>query len=101
MGENESAYVDVEALLDLAGRCDTVAEMVDGLARTHLGRLMFDGAVAGRDYIGRGDAVRRAVDAVVDPVHVWSRAMREIASALRTSTGRYAEADALSATRLG
>ena len=91
----------MDALLDLAGRCDAVAEMVDGLSRTHLGRLMFDGAGAGRDYTGRGDAVRRAVDAVVDPVHVWARAMRETASALRTSASHYVDADALSATRLG
>ena len=100
MGEIESARVDVEALLDLADRCNAVADMVDGLARTHLGRLMFDGAVAGRDYTGRGNAMRRAVDAVVDPVHVWARALHEIASALGASAGSYAEAEALSAAGL-
>ncbi|WP_293236174.1 type VII secretion target [Mycolicibacterium sp.] len=93
--------VDVGALLDVASRYDTIADAIDGLIGAHLGRLTFDGAVAGRDYAGRGDALRRAVDDVVDQVHVWDRAMREIAATLRTSTDRYVEGDARSATRLG
>ncbi len=101
MGENESAHVDVGALLDVASRYDAVADVVDGLARTHLDRLTFDGAVAGRDYAARGDALRRAVDEVVDQLHVWARAMREIASALRTSAARYVDVDARGAARLG
>lgn len=101
MGENESAHVDVGALLEVASRYDAVADIVDGLARTHLDRLTFDGAVAGRDYAPRGDAVRRAVDEFVDQMHVWVRAMREIAAALRTSGDRYLDADARGAARLG
>jgi hypothetical protein len=101
MGENESAHVDVGVLLDVAGRYDAVADVVDGLARTRLGRLTFDGAVAGRHYAARGDALRRAVDDVVDQMYMWARAMREIASALRGSAARYVDVDARGAVRLG
>ncbi|MCW2520729.1 MAG: hypothetical protein JWR46_3348 [Mycobacterium sp.] len=101
MGENESAHVDVGVLLDVAGRYDAVADVVDGLARTHLNRLTFDGAVAGREHAARGDALRRAVDDVVDQMYMWARAMREIASALRVSAARYVDVDARGAVRLG
>ena len=101
MGDSESARVDVGALLDVAGRYDAVADVVDGLARTHLARLTFDGSVAGRAYAARGDAQRRAVDDVVGQLHVWARAAREIASALRSSGDRYVDADARGAVRLG
>jgi hypothetical protein len=101
MGDIESTRVDVGALLDVAGGYDAVADAVEGLARTHLARLTFDGAWAGRDHVARGDAVRRAVDGVVDQTVVWSRAMREISSALRVSAGRYVDADARNADRLG
>ncbi len=101
MGENESAHLDAGALLDVASRYDAVADVVDGLARTHLGRLIFDGAVAGRDYTARGDALRRAVDDVVDQMHLWVRATREIAASLRTSGDRYVDVDARGAARLG
>ena len=101
MGENESARVDVGALLDVAGRCDAVADLVDGLARGGLDRLSFGGTVAGRDHTARGDGVRRAVDDVVDQTRVWARAMREIAAAARVSADRYLDVDARSAARLG
>lgn len=101
MGEIESAHVDVGALLDVAGRYDAVADVVEGLARTHLSRLTFDGSVAGRDHGARGDAQRRAVDDAVAQLHVWARAAREIASALRSSGDRYVDVDARSAARLG
>ena len=101
MGDIESARVDVGALLDVAARYDAVADAVDGLVRTHLYRLRFDGALAGHDYVARGDALRRAVDDVVDQLALWARAMREIAAALRTSGGRYAEVDSRVAGRLG
>ena len=101
MGEIESAHVDVGALLDVASRYDAVADVVDGLARAHLERLTFGAAVAGRDYAARGEALGRTVDDIVDQTHVWARAMREIASALRASAGRYLDADARGAVRLG
>ena len=101
MGEIETARVDVGTLLDVASRYEAVADIVDGLARTHLDRLIFDGALAGRDHAARGAMLRRAVDDIVDQVHVWVRAMREIAAALRTSVDRYVDADARSGARLG
>ena len=101
MGEIESAHVDVGALFDVAGRYDAVADVVDAVARTQLARLSFDGSVSGRDYAARGDAQRRAVDEVVDQMHLWARAAREIASALRSSGARYVDVDARSAARLG
>jgi Excreted virulence factor EspC, type VII ESX diderm len=101
MGEIESAHVDTRVLFDVAGRYDAVADVVDGLARTHLARLSFDGSVSGRDHAARGEAQRRAVDEVVDQLHVWARAAREIASALRSSGNRYVDVDARGAVRLG
>ena len=101
MGEIESAHVDVGSVLGAAGRCDAIADVVDGLTRGRLGRLVFDGALAGRDHVARGDAVRRGVDDVVDQTHAWARAMREIAAALRASADRYVDVDARAAARLG
>ena len=93
--------MDVGALLEVASRCDAVAEVVEGIARNRLDRLTFGGGHAGRDYAVRGDALRRAVDDVVDQMHVWGRSMREIAAALRASGDRYVDADARGAARLG
>jgi hypothetical protein len=101
MGEIEAARVDVRAVLEVAGRYDAVADIVDGLVRTHLARLSFDGSVAGRDHAARGDAQRRAVDGVIDQMHAWARAVREIAAALRSSGVRYVEVDARGAARMG
>lgn len=100
MGDTESR-ADIAAILDVARRYDGIADVVEELARTHLPRLCFDGSVAGRAHAARGDAQRRAMDEVVDQLHVWARAVREIASALRTSAGRYVDADARVAGRLG
>ncbi len=101
MGRIEPARLDVGALLHVAGRYEVVAETVDGLARTYLAGLRFDGAVAGRDYTTEGDALRRAVDDVTDGMRAWARAAREIASALRSSANRYVDADAGGAVGLG
>ena len=101
MGEIEFAHVDVGAVLGIAGRCDSIADVVDGVARGRLGRLAFDGALAGRDHVARGDAVRHAVDDVGDQTRAWARAMREIAAALRASADRYVDVDARGAVRLG
>ncbi|MEU0495403.1 type VII secretion target [Mycobacterium sp. NPDC006124] len=101
MGDSEFTRVDAGALLAAAGRCDGIADVVDGLARGGLSRLVFDGAVAGRDHAARGDAVRRAVDDVVDQTAAWVRALREVAAALRVAGDRYADADARGAVRLG
>ncbi|MET0452160.1 MAG: type VII secretion target [Mycobacterium sp.] len=100
MGETESARVDVGALLLVARRYDEVADSVDEVARTHLTRLRFDGAAAGREYAPRGDSLRQAVGEVVAQLQTWSRALREIASAIRVSAAHYADVEARAAARL-
>ena len=101
MGEPHAARVDVAAMRDIARQYDTAAEIVDAVVRTHLAGLAFDGASAGRLHAARGDALRTAVDRVVDDLREWSRAAAEIASALRVSADRYADADARAARRVG
>jgi hypothetical protein len=101
MGQPEVARVDVAALHAVARQYETVADIVDGAVRTHLTRLVFDGAAAGRVHAGRGDVLRTAVDHVVDQLRQWSRAAAEIAAVLRTSADRYAEADVSAARRVG
>jgi hypothetical protein len=66
-----------------------------------LSRLAFDGAIAGRAHAARGDALRTALDRVVDDVARWSRASAEIAAALRAGASRYSEADGRAAARIG
>ena len=100
MGQPEAARVDVAALHAVARQYETVADIVEGAVRTHLTGLVFDGAVAGRMHVARGDALRAAVDHVVHELRLWSRAAAEIAAALRASADRYAEADAGAASRL-
>ena len=102
MGEIESARVDVGVLFDVAGRYDAVADTVDGLARSAPGP-------AGLRRVGRRVATTpRAVTPSAGPstrsstrLHVWARAAREIASALRASGDRYVDVDARGAVRLG
>ena len=101
MGEPDAAGVDVAALLGVARQYDTAAEIVDTAVRTHLAGLAFDGATAGRLHAARGDALRTAVDRVVDGLREWSRAAAEISSALRVSADRYVDADARAARRVG
>jgi len=101
MGQPEVARVDVAALLAVARQYEAVADIVEGAVRTHLSGLVFGGAAAGRVHVARGDALRAAIDHVVDQLRQWSRAAAEIAAALRASADRYAEADAGAARRLG
>jgi Excreted virulence factor EspC, type VII ESX diderm len=101
MGEADAARVDVAALIGVARQYETVADIVDGAVRSHLTGLAFDGAAAGRMHAARGDALRSAVDHVVDGLRQWSRASSEIAAALRASADRYTEADAHGARRVG
>ncbi|MDT5103434.1 MAG: hypothetical protein QOI25_947 [Mycobacterium sp.] len=101
MGESDAARVDVAALLDVARGYDALADAVDAAARKHLTRLSFDGAVAGRAYTARGDALRNSVEHVGDGMRIWARACVEIASVLRASADRYVEADARAARRVG
>jgi hypothetical protein len=101
MGQPDAVRVDVAALHAVARRYETVADIVDDAVRTHLTGLMFDGAAAGRVHAARGDALRVAIEDVVDQLRQWSRAAAEIAAALRASADRYAEADASAARRVG
>ncbi|MCU1694425.1 MAG: hypothetical protein JWR34_488 [Mycobacterium sp.] len=101
MGESDAARVDVAALLDVARGYDALADTVDAAVRVHLTRLSFDGAVAGRAYTARGDALRNSVEHVGDGMRLLARASVEIASALRASADRYVEADARGARRVG
>jgi hypothetical protein len=101
MGQPDVARVDVAALYAVAHQYEAVADIVDAAVRTHLTGLVFDGAAAGRVHVARGDAVRTAVNHVVEQLRQWSRAAAEIAAALRASADRYAEADARAAGRVG
>jgi hypothetical protein len=93
MGERDIARVDVAALLAVAGEYDAIADAIDTVVRTQLTGLRFGGAVAGRVHVGRGEAVRVAVDGIADQLRAWSRASAEIAATLRTTTVRYDQAD--------
>ena len=66
MGERDVARVDVAALLGVAGEYEAVADAVDAVVRTRLAGLLFGGAAAGRMHVARGEAVRIAVDGIVD-----------------------------------
>ncbi|MFC7673018.1 type VII secretion target [Mycolicibacterium sp. GCM10028919] len=100
MGHLDSARVDVAMLRDAARGYDAVADAV-AHARTHLARLTFDGAVAGRSHAVRGDALRGAVDRIDDGMRRWADAAAAVAAALRSSADRYAAADTDAAMRLG
>jgi hypothetical protein len=101
MGERDVARVDVGALLGVAAEYDAAADVVDAVVRTQLAGLVFGGAAAGRMHVARGEAVRIAVDGVVDRLRAWSRASAEVAAALRTSARRYDEADVRSGRLVG
>lgn len=101
MGQPDVARVDVAAMHAVARQYEAAADIVDAAVRTHLTGLVFDGATAGRTHAARGDALRTAVDHVVDQLRQWSRAAAEIAAALHASADRYAEADANAAGRVG
>ncbi len=97
----DASRVDAATLLSVAQQYQSAADIVDAAVRTHLSNLAFGGAGAGRSYVAHGDAVRSAVDDVVNQLRRWSRASAEIAAALRVSVERYTEADAHAAGRLG
>jgi len=95
------ASVDAAALHAVANRFDDAGHLIDAAVRIHFGRLAFDGAVAGRAYIGHGDAVRLALHRLSGELSQWARATAEIANALRAGADRYAEADQHAAARIG
>ena len=101
MGEPDVARVDVAAVLGAARQYDAAADIVDTAIRTHLTGLRFDGAAAGRMHAAHGDALRLAIDEVVDRLREWARAATEIATELRSCADRYVEVDARGARRIG
>ncbi len=96
----QPARVDVAVLLDVAHGFDAVAASVTA-ARRHLAGLAFDGTTAGRAHAARGDRLRAATGMLDDALRRWSDDAAQVASAQRTSAGRYARADADAAHRLG
>ena len=101
MGEPDFARVDVAAVLDAARQYDAAADIVDTAIRNHLTGLRFDGAAAGRIHTANGDAVRIAVDDVIDRLRQWARAAVEIAAELRSCADRYVDIDDRAARRIG
>jgi hypothetical protein len=99
MGQ-QNASVDAAAVRLVANRFDDTAQLVDDGVRTHFARLAFDGATAGRAYVGHGDALRVALNRLAGELSQWSRATAEIATVLRASADRYAEADLSAAGRV-
>jgi uncharacterized protein YukE len=97
---HRDAYVDAAALQSVANRFDDAAHLIDGAARTQLGRLAFDGTAAGRAYIGQGDALRFALHRLSAELSQWARASLEVGAAIRASADRYADADHLAAARI-
>ena len=92
MGQR-NAFVDAAALRTVANRFDDAAQLIDGAVRTRFGSLAFNGASAGRSYIGYGDALRLALNRLAGELGQWARATGETATVLRASADRYIEAD--------
>ena len=100
MGQRD-AFVDAAAVRTVANRFDDGAQLIGGAVRNHFCRLAFDGASAGRAYVGHGDALRLALNRLTGELAQWERATLEIATALRASADRYGEADLRAAARIG
>lgn len=100
MGQRD-AFVDPAAVRAVANRFDATAELIDDAVRTRLGTLAFGGATAGRAHAAHGDALRVALNRLTGELGQWARASVEIATALRASAERYAEADLHAAARVG
>ena len=101
MGTAGAARVDTAAVRSIAQEYQTASSIVDGAVRTHLGDIDIGGATAGRAYVAHGDALRAALFGVATSMRQWSRAASEIATMLRASADRYADADAGAAARVG
>ncbi|MGB5797439.1 MAG: type VII secretion target [Mycolicibacter algericus] len=97
----QQLYLDAAALRCVAGCLDDTAAAIDVAVRIRLGGLVFDGSAAGRDHVGAGEALRRALDAWVPEMTRWSRAGAEIAAALRAGLARYGAAESFAADRIG
>ncbi|MGY4710379.1 type VII secretion target [Mycolicibacterium sp. CBM1] len=94
-----STRVDTAAVRAVAQRFAAAADILDGVSRTHLSRLRFDGSAAGRAHTASGGAVRAALDHCAAELAQWSRAAEEIAAALRSVADHYTEAELKAALR--
>ncbi|OBG63302.1 type VII secretion target [Mycobacterium sp. E735] len=92
--------IDVAATHRVADQFRAAADLLDRALSDQLGRLAFGGAAAGRAHTARGDALRVELERLTAEVAQWSRASGEIASALRVSADRYADAEAYAAERI-
>lgn len=93
--------MDVATVHAVANRFDDTAHLIEAAVRTHFGGLAFDGTAAGRAHIGQGDAIRFALHRLSGELAQWARATGEVASVLRVSADRYAEADQRAAAGIG
>lgn len=100
MGQPHATVVDSAGVRALASQLDDIADIVEGIARTQLSRLTFDGATAGRAHAAAGDALHTALNRLGVGVTAWSRSAMEISMALRASADRYVDTDSAAAARL-
>ncbi|KZS53539.1 hypothetical protein A4G26_18930 [Mycobacterium kansasii] len=92
--------IDVTAVLAVADKIGSAAELVDDAAVNLLSRLTFGGASAGWAHSQHGEALRAGLDRLAAELSQWSRAAAEIAVALRAGAQRYADADLFAAGRI-
>lgn len=92
--------IDVAAAYRVAGQLEAAAELIGRAISDHLARLVFSGAVAGRAHAARGDALRGELERLAAAMSQWWQVSVEVAAGVRSSTDRYAEADAYAAQRI-
>ncbi|CQD07039.1 hypothetical protein BN1232_01232 [Mycobacterium lentiflavum] len=92
--------IDVAAVHRVADQLRVAAEVVDSAVGDHLAALAFSGAMAGRAYTARGDALRAELERLTTQLSQWSRASVAIAVALRSGAQRYADAELYAAARI-
>ncbi|MGV0627041.1 type VII secretion target [Mycolicibacter minnesotensis] len=99
--DRQQLYLDAAALLSVAACLESTTADIDTASRICLGGLAFHGGIAGRDHVGAGEGLRRALHGWAPELTRWSRAGSEIATALRTALVRYEHAEAAATQRVG
>lgn len=92
--------IDVAATYRVAQQFGAAAEVIDRALGDQLTRLSFGGAVAGRAHTARGDSLRSELQRLAGQLSQWSRVSDQIATALRASADRYADAELYAAARI-
>lgn len=95
---NQDLRVELAAIRAISAEFDRVADL---LTPKSVLRTGFGGAVAGRDHVVDGEAVRRAFDQIGADLGQWARAAAEVGSGLRVGAQRYAGADLAAAAGVG